>query len=115
MHLLPFGVIEYFGYVEVPLVVAISASFLLIEKMAIHLQDPFENKPTDTPMTAIAVSIEKNLMQLYTKSTADKKYNKKLPVTDAVVSPPANSKTADEPEYAEVASAYASNKEYFIL
>jgi ion channel-forming bestrophin family protein len=63
--LLPFGVIEYFGIIEVPLVVAISACFLLIEKMAIHLQDPFENKPTDTPMTSIAQGIEKNLTQLY--------------------------------------------------
>lgn len=63
--LLPFGVIEYFGLFEVPLVIAISACFLLIEKMAIHLQDPFENKPTDTPMTSIAKSIEKNLTALY--------------------------------------------------
>ena len=63
--LLPFGVIEYLGLFEVPLVVAISACFLLIEKMGIHLQDPFENKPTDTPMTTIARSIEKNLTQIY--------------------------------------------------
>ena len=62
--LLPFGVIEYFGFLEIPVVMAISASFLLIEKMAIHLQDPFENKPTDTPMTAIARTIEKNLRQM---------------------------------------------------
>lgn len=62
--MLPFGVIDYFGFLEVPLVVAISACFLLIEKMAIHLQDPFENKPTDTPMTAIASNIEKDLRQL---------------------------------------------------
>ena len=59
--MLPFGVIEYFNFLEVPLVLAISASFLLIEKMAIHLQDPFENKPTDTPMTAIAGTIERDL------------------------------------------------------
>lgn len=63
--LLPFGVIEYFGLFEVPLVIAISACFILIEKMAIHLQDPFENKPTDTPMTSIAQNIERNLVQLY--------------------------------------------------
>lgn len=69
--LLPFGVIEYFGIVEVPLVVAIAASFLLIEKMAIHLQDPFENKPTDTPMTAIAKSIEKNLKQMMAEEVPD--------------------------------------------
>ncbi|MGC4103810.1 bestrophin family protein [Ferruginibacter sp.] len=63
--LLPFSVIEYFGFLEVPLVVAIAATFLLIEKMAIHLQDPFESKPTDTPMSTIASGIEKNLLQLY--------------------------------------------------
>lgn len=73
--LLPFGVIEYFGPLEVPLVVAISACFLLIEKMAIHLQDPFENKPTDTPMTTIAQSIEKNLTQLYQLSTATRSFH----------------------------------------
>ncbi len=62
--LLPFALIEYFGFVEVPLIVAISASFMLIEKMAIHLQDPFENKPTDTPMTAISRTIERNLKEM---------------------------------------------------
>jgi len=62
--LLPFGVIEYVGIFEIPLVVAISASFLLIEKMAIHLQDPFENKPTDTPMTTISGNIESDLRQM---------------------------------------------------
>ncbi|MFN0082787.1 MAG: hypothetical protein ACKVOM_09745 [Ferruginibacter sp.] len=49
---------------EVSLVIAISACFLLIEKMTIHLQDPFENKLTVTPMTAIARTIENNLTQL---------------------------------------------------
>lgn len=71
--LLPFGVIEYLGVLEVPLVVAVSACFLLIEKMGIHLQDPFENKPTDTPMTTIASNIEKNLLQIYQLSTVPAK------------------------------------------
>ena len=62
--LLPFGLIEYFGYVEVPLVIAIAAFFLLVEKMAVHLQDPFENKPTDTPTTTICRNIEKDLYQM---------------------------------------------------
>lgn len=62
--LLPFSLIEYFGFFEIPMVMAVSACFLLIEKMAIHLQDPFENKPTDTPMTTIARNIEKNLRQM---------------------------------------------------
>lgn len=62
--LLPFALIEYFGLIEIPMVVAIAASFLLIEKMAIHLQDPFDNKPTDTPMTAISWTIERDLKQM---------------------------------------------------
>src|SRR5690606_17009860 len=62
--LLPFALIDSLGIVEVPLVAAISASFLLIEKMAINLQDPFENKPTDTPMTGNARKEENDLLQM---------------------------------------------------
>jgi putative membrane protein len=62
--LLPFGLIEFFGVLQIPLVVAISSSFFLIEKMAIHLQDPFESKPTDTPTTSISRKIEQNLRQM---------------------------------------------------
>jgi len=62
--MLPFGLLDTLGLMEIPLVTAIATSFLLIEKMAIHLQDPFENKPTDTPVTAIARTIEKNLKQM---------------------------------------------------
>ncbi|MBL7719453.1 MAG: hypothetical protein JNL72_11495 [Flavipsychrobacter sp.] len=62
--LLPFCLISFFGYLTIPFAMAVAASFLLIEKMAIHLQDPFENKPTDTPMTTIATNIEKDLKQM---------------------------------------------------
>jgi ion channel-forming bestrophin family protein len=66
--MLPFGLIEFFGFLEIPLLTGIAASFLLVEKMAIHLQDPFENKPTDTPVTTIARTIEKNLRQMLSES-----------------------------------------------
>ncbi len=62
--LLPFGFIEIFGILEVLVVTAISVCFMLIEKMAIHLQDPFDNKPTDTPVTAISRNIERDLKQM---------------------------------------------------
>lgn len=62
--LLPFALIEDFGWVMIPLVTAIASAFWLIEKMSIHLQDPFENKPTDTPMTTIAQTIERDLNQV---------------------------------------------------
>ncbi|WP_342332564.1 hypothetical protein [Pedobacter sp. FW305-3-2-15-E-R2A2] len=36
--------------------------------MAIHLQDPFENKPTDTPTTTICRTIERDLKQMLKES-----------------------------------------------
>lgn len=77
--LLPFGLIEFFGMFEVPLIIAIAAAFLLVEKMAIHLQDPFENKPTDTPTTAISQAIERDLKQMLN----DKHESEKAPVQTA--------------------------------
>lgn len=52
---------------ELPLLLAISAPFFLLEKSATHMQDPFENRPTDTAVTAIARAVEINLKQLLRK------------------------------------------------
>ncbi len=52
------------GIFEIPLLLLISAAFLLLEKSATHMQDPFENRPTDTAVTAIARTIEINIKQL---------------------------------------------------
>jgi len=49
---------------EIPLLVLISSVFLLLEKTAYHLQDPFRNRPSDIPVTAIARTIEINIRQL---------------------------------------------------
>jgi putative membrane protein len=38
--------------------------FFLLEKTAYVLQDPFRNLPSDTPVTAIARTIEINIRQL---------------------------------------------------
>ncbi len=121
--LLPFGVIEYFGLFEVPLVIAISACFILIEKMAIHLQDPFENKPTDTPMTSIAQNIEKNLVQLYGLSTYHKSKlsepaiaGRSISVQESSLMQTSNGYSitiSDEIETAEL--AYKKSKYYYIL
>lgn len=62
--LLPFGLTNLVGWLQIPLVTTIAAAFFLVEKMAIHLQDPFENRPTDTPVTTISTAIEKNLIQM---------------------------------------------------
>jgi ion channel-forming bestrophin family protein len=52
------------GMFEIPLLLLISSAFFLLEKSATHLQDPFENKPSDTAVTAIARTIEINIKQL---------------------------------------------------
>lgn len=57
----PFALTEYFGFLEIPIMIAISSALLLVERMAIQLQDPFENKPSDIPLTALANTIERNL------------------------------------------------------
>lgn len=64
IFLLPFGIADQLGWLQVPVVTLIGAAFFLIEKMAIHLQDPFESRPTDTPMTVISQNIEKNLLEM---------------------------------------------------
>ncbi len=51
-------------YFEIPLLLVISSVFFLIEKSAAHLQDPFSNRPSDTPVTSIARTIEINIKQL---------------------------------------------------
>jgi putative membrane protein len=62
--ILPFGLVEPMGFIEIPLVVGISFIFFSIEKAAKAMQDPFENRPTDTPMTALAINIERDLKQM---------------------------------------------------
>ena len=64
LTLLPFGLTDFLGWLQIPLVTTIGAAFFLIEKMAIHLKDPFENRPTDTPMITISNTIEQNLLQM---------------------------------------------------
>lgn len=49
---------------EIPLLMIVAAAFFLLEGSANQLQDPFENLPTDTSMTAIAETIETNIRQI---------------------------------------------------
>lgn len=51
-------------YFEIPLLLIIAAAFFLLEKSATYMQNPFEDRPTDTAMTAIARTIEINIKQL---------------------------------------------------
>lgn len=59
---------EVSWYLETPLLLLVSMAFFLLEKSATLMQDPFENKPTDTAMTTIARNIEINIKQLLNDS-----------------------------------------------
>ena len=52
------------SFFEIPLLLVISSAFFLLEKSATHLQEPFNNKPTDPAVTTIATTIEINIKQL---------------------------------------------------
>lgn len=49
---------------ELPILLMFAATFFLVERTARYMQDPFNDLPTDTPVTAIARTIEINLRQL---------------------------------------------------
>ena len=55
---------ETIAYFEILVLLLVSCSFFLLEKSATLLQDPFNNKPTDTPVTSISTTIEINIKQL---------------------------------------------------
>ena len=58
--------------IEVCLLTAITLPFLLMERTAYYMQDPFENRPSDTPIFTISKTIEKNLRQLLDEKDVDK-------------------------------------------
>lgn len=72
--LLPFGLEDKYVAVEVFLTTLLPAVFIAIERTAIILQDPFENAPTDTPVTSLATTIEINIKEMIG--------NKDLPVQE---------------------------------
>lgn len=43
---------------------ALAFAFQLTERVAVYLQDPFANRPSDTPMLALSTTIEINIRQM---------------------------------------------------
>jgi putative membrane protein len=62
--ILSLSLVEEVGILEIPALTVIASIFFILEKTARYLQDPFKNKPTDTPVTAIARNIEINIKEL---------------------------------------------------
>ena len=61
---LPFSLVNVPSPALIGTSLALSVSFLLIERVAIYMEDPFHNYPTDTPMLALSRTIEINLREM---------------------------------------------------
>jgi putative membrane protein len=61
---LSLGLVETIGLWEIPVLLIIASTYFLLERTARYMQDPFTNKPTDTPVSSISRTIEINLKQL---------------------------------------------------
>ncbi len=61
---LTIGIEDYVGFIEVPVTIVLTTVFLMLERVAILLQDPWENNPSDLPVSAIARNIEIDLKQM---------------------------------------------------
>ncbi len=71
--LLPFSLVAELGWVSVPLSVAISFVFLTIDRISKRLEDPFENRINDIPMSALCRTIEINLKEQLGEKSLPKK------------------------------------------
>lgn len=60
----PFGLAHMAPAAEISITILIPILFISIERTAMILQDPFENRPTDTPVSKISQTIERNLEEL---------------------------------------------------
>lgn len=69
--LLPFGLIDLFGFLMIPVLMIVATFFYLIEKTAVQLQDPFENKATDIPVMSISRTIEIDLKEMIFNETVN--------------------------------------------
>lgn len=62
--ILPFGLDDSQLEVEIIVTFLVPIVFIMIEKTSIIMQDPFENRPVDTPVTSLAQTIEINIRQM---------------------------------------------------
>lgn len=62
--MLPFGLVDTPTSALALVSITIAFAFLTLERVAIFLQDPFNNGPADTPMLALSRTIDINLKQM---------------------------------------------------
>ena len=64
MMMLPFGMLSSTGPFVILICLLVSLFFFMLEAIAFYLQDPFTNRPSDIPMTALCRTIEINLLEM---------------------------------------------------
>lgn len=62
--ILPFTLIEQFGYWSFPISMAVGYIFILLEYLGRQIENPFENHPSDTAMDSLSRTIEINLKEV---------------------------------------------------
>jgi putative membrane protein len=62
--LLPFGFVAELGWYTIPLSVLISWIFNTLEQVGTYTENPFDNGINDIPMSALCVTIERDLKSL---------------------------------------------------
>ena len=76
--ILPFGLDDNYPILEILLTIIIPLLLIAVEQTAIIMQDPFENQPTDIPMTTLCEVIENNISEI---------------ISNKAIEPPKNTKT----------------------
>lgn len=87
MHgtLVPFAFVQELSWLNIPLAIAINFVFLALDLVAQFLEDPFENRTTDVPLTAISLTIEENLLEMAHRTVPVPTLPQKLPPIEGVV------------------------------
>lgn len=62
--ILPFGLDNVFPAIEIWLAIMIPIALIAVEETAIIMQDPFENRPSDIPMSTLCNTIERNINEI---------------------------------------------------
>lgn len=61
---LPFALVEDMGWGAIPMAIAVSFVFTILEKSGSVTEDPFESRAADTPMSSIVRTIEIDLLEM---------------------------------------------------
>lgn len=62
--LLPFGLVDAPAFILSFYSLCIASAFLVIDRVSIYLEDPFDNRVSDTPMLSLSRTIEINILEM---------------------------------------------------